>query len=188
MKRLLVIAPLALVLAGCAATPATTPTPLVETIEPAPTSAAPVAPETPVADPGTRSSPLAVGEKIRISAESMWTVGASAATQVGPGYVALPLHLEMDWDVAASQGMQDGDGIDPNLSLWIEYVTAGGRSYDDAERYIDLPNQLYQVGTVYPPASTIDANYVVTIPDAEIAGGTWKVANSKGDGVFIVGG
>ncbi len=71
------------------------------------------------------------------------------------------------------------------MALWIEYVTSSGRSYDIDETYIELPNQLYQVGTVYPPLTDLSANYVVTLPDAEIAGGVWKVANSNGDSVFI---
>lgn len=183
MKRLLPLAAIAVLLAGCSATTAAPP---VEKIDPpAAVSESPSPTPTATAEPGTRGAPLAVGEKRRLSSASMWTVGASAPSLVGAGYIALPIHLELDWDAAKAQGMPDGEGVDPNLSMYIEYVTAGGRSYDIDETYIDVPNQLYQVGTLYPPAPSVDANYVVTLPDAEIPGGVWKVANSKGDSVFL---
>lgn len=172
-----------LLLTSCSAA---APEPQVETIEPSlSTSAAPTTAPTPVAKPGTRDAPLAIGEKLRLSSESMWTVGASAPTKVGAGYVALPLHLELDWNAIGAQGIPDGEGADPSLSLFIEYVTAGGRSYDIDETYVDVPNQLYQIGTLYPPASSVEANYVVTLPDAEIPNGVWKVGNSRGENVFL---
>lgn len=172
----------ALVLTACSA-PASPP---VETIEPKPTESASTSPtEEPAAETGTRESPLAIGEQRKIGSDSMWSVGAEAATQVGAGYVVLPLHLSMDWEAAKAQGMVDGDGVDPWSSLIIEYVTAAGRSYDTADQYIEIPNQLYEIGTVYEPLAEVSANFVVTLPDAEISGGLWRISNSVGDNVFI---
>lgn len=116
----------------------------------------------------------------------MWSVGASAASAVGAGYTVLPLHLELDWDAAKAQGMPDGEGVDPMGSLTIEYVTTGGRSYDwDEIGVLEVTNRLADVGMLYPPAASVDANYVVTLPDAEIPGGVWKVTNSNGDSLFL---
>lgn len=181
MKRTAAVASVALVLTITACSNATPP---VETITPSPSIAA--ASEEPEAERGTRDNPLAIGEQRKITESSMWSVGAEAPSQVGAGYIALPIHITLDWEAAKANGMPEGEGVDPHMSLWIEYVTASGRSYDtDEVGILDVPNLLFQVGTVYPPLPEISANYVVTLPDAEIAGGVWKVANSNGDAVFI---
>lgn len=181
MKRLACVAAVAaaLTLTACSG-PASPP---VETIKPATT---PTATQTPEAERGTRENPLAIGEQRKITDDSMWSVGAAAPSTTGAGYVALPIHIGLDWEAAKAQGMPDGEGVDPSVSLWIEYVSASGRSFStDEVGIIDIPNPLYQVGTVYPPLAEVSANYVVTLPDAEIEGGVWKVANSNDDAVFI---
>ncbi|WP_288967646.1 hypothetical protein [uncultured Microbacterium sp.] len=182
MKRIGAVATLGLVLllAACSNSSA----PPVETITPSADSSPETTP-TPEAERGSRENPLSIGEQRKLTEDSMWSVGADAASQVGAGYIALPIHITFDWDAAAAQGAKIEEGVDPSMALWIEYVTSSGRSYDIDETYIELPNQLYQVGTVYPPLTDLSANYVVTLPDAEIAGGVWKVANSNGDSVFI---
>ena len=182
MKRtpLLIVAPLVLLLSACSA-PASPP---VETITSKPSATA--TPEkTPEAEPGTRDNPLAIGEQRKLSDGSMWSIGAEAATQTGAGYVVLPLHIGLDWDAARAQGLAEGDGVDPWTALFIEYVSTGGRSYDTWETYVDVPNQIHEVGTIYPPLAEVSTNYVVTLPDADIAGGVWKVSNSNGDSLFI---
>lgn len=187
MKRipLLLVAPLVLILSACSGPAASPP---VETIDSKPSPSATASEAEPETEPGTRESPLAVGEQRKLTDGSMWSVGAAAATQVGAGYVVLPIHIGLDWDAAKAQGMQEGDGTDPWTALLIEYVTAGGRSYDTAETYVEVPNQIHEVGTVYPPLGEISTNYVVTLPDAEIPGGVWKVSNMNGDSVFIAAG
>lgn len=156
--------------------------PPVESIAPKPSASAT---EAPADEPGTRENPLAISEQRKLSAGSMWSVGAEAATQVGNGYVVLPLHLNLDWDAAKAQGMPEGEGVDPWTSLFIEYITASGRSYDTWDTYVEVPNQIHDVGTVYPPLEEVSTNYVVTLPDADIAGGVWKVSNSNGESVFV---
>lgn len=161
-------------------------TPPVETIEPKPSASAIEAPasEEPK-EVGTREAPLAVGEQRKLSPDSMWSLGAEGPSVVGAGYIVLPLHIGVDWAAATAQGVAAGDGVEPWGSLQIEYVTTGGRSYNTADTYVELANQLYEVGTIYEPLSEVSTNYVVTLPDAEIAGGVWKVSNSRGDNVFI---
>lgn len=183
MKRIGAVATLGLVLllAACSNSSA----PPVETITPSADSSPETTP-TPEAERGSRDNPLSVGEQRKLTEGSMWSVGAAAASQVGAGYIALPIHVKLDWDAAKAQGMPEGEGVDPNIALWIEYVSASGRSFStDEVGILDVPDPLYQVGTVYPPLAELSANYVVTLPDAEIAGGVWKVANSNGDAVFI---
>jgi hypothetical protein len=183
MKRLSVLlgASLLLVLSACSS-PASPP---VETIDAKPSA---TAIETPAAEApaesGARESPLAVGEQRKLSPDSMWSLGAEGPSIVGAGYIVLPLYIGVDWEAAKAQGAA-GEGVDPWGSLVIEYVTSGGRSYDFAETYVELENQLFDVGTIYEPLAEISTNYVVTLPDAEMAGGVWKVSNSRGDSVFI---
>lgn len=186
MKRipLVLIACVALTLSACSA-PASPPE--VETITPKPTQTE-TTEATPEAEAGSREAPLPPGEQRKLTDSSMWSVGAEGPTQVGAGYIVLPLHIGMDWDAARAQGMQEGDGTDPWTALLIEYVSAGGRSYDQAETYVDVPNQIHEVGTVYAPLAEVSTNYVVTLPDADVAGGVWKVSNSNGDSVFIATG
>jgi hypothetical protein len=177
----------ALVFAGCS--PATTAGP---SVTPIPTSSASAsATPTPTRDvaEGTRVNPLDVGESRKISPPSMWSVGAEAPTQVGVGYVVLPVRLDLDWDAARAQGVDpENEGADPWQSLYFSYVTAAGHSYDsnnfpDAE----ISNNLYDIGTVYPPTTSVSANVGIAVPDAEIAGGVWRVGNANDDAVFIVG-
>jgi hypothetical protein len=156
---------------------------------PTPTPTAEPAPE---AEAGTRANPLAVGEFRKLTTESMWTVGAEGATEVHDAYVVLPLRIAFDWasyaqQIAdAGQGGSVDDGIDPWGSLMIEYVTAGGRSYNTMDNYnVTIPNQFYDVGTVYPPAEQVSVNVPVSVPNEEIPGGTWVVKNYNNDAVFI---
>lgn len=118
----------------------------------------------------------------------MWTVGASSETVNNGTYVVLPLYIEIDWEAARAQGFDpENEGADPSYSLTVEYVTADGRSFKTMDDY-SVANDWYQVGTVYPPARTVDVGVPLSVPAEQIAGGLWRVANSFGDAVFIVGG
>lgn len=149
------------------------------------------------AEPGTRENPLAIGETIRLSPSSAWSVGATGATESGDGYVVLPLRILIDWDAIRAQLSAEGQdpasadalGIDPWASLRVRYIGPSGRSYDRWETAsADVPNQLWDVGTVYPPADDLTVNVVVTVPADDIAGGVWTVLNTGGDAVFLAAG
>lgn len=173
-----------LILTACSSSP----TPAADEMEPVAIETSTPTPEPtqePAPEPGTRESPLAIGEQRKVGPDSMWSVGAEAASQVGAGYISLPLHIGVDWEAAKAQGVQSSDDVNPLFSLTISYVTAGGRSYDTADTYVDIPNQLYDVGNIYEPLADISTNYVVTLPDTEVEGGVWRVSNSVGDSVFI---
>ena len=159
--------------------------------DPSPT---PSVSESAEAAPGTRANPLAVGETIRLSDASAWSVGATAATEVGAGYVVLPLRILIDWDAIRAQLVEAGEdpadadalGIDPWASLVVRYIGASGRSYELFENAAaDIPNQLWSIGTVYPPAEDLSANVAVSVPAEEIEGGVWTVLNTGGDAVFL---
>lgn len=159
--------------------------------DPSPT---PATSESAEAAPGTRANPLAVGETIRLSDGSAWSVGAAAATEVGDGYVVLPLRIVIDWDAIRAQLEAAGDdpsdadtlGIDPWASLIVRFIGASGRSYDLFESAAaDVPNQLWAVGTVYPPAADLSVNVPVSVPAEEVEGGAWTVLNTGGDAVFL---
>ncbi|GAA1703580.1 hypothetical protein GCM10009808_21850 [Microbacterium sediminicola] len=157
-------------------------------------TALPTASESTQAAPGTRANPLPVGEVIPLSDTSAWTVGASAATEVGEGYVVLPLRILIDWDAIRVQLEANGEdpatadtlGIDPWASLIVRYIGASGRSFELYENgSVDVPDELWEVGTVYPPADDLTANVAVTVPADEIEGGVWTVLNTSGDAVFL---
>lgn len=176
----LVVAAIALV--GCVPEAVPDPTPT------------PTASETVEALPGSRQNPLPVGEVIPLSEDSAWSVGATAPTTVGDGYVVLPLQILIDWDAIREQLTAAGDdpatadtlGIDPWASLVVRFIGASGRSYEIFDNAgADIPNQLWQVGTVYPPADDLEVNVAVTVPADEVAGGVWTVLNTGGDAVFL---
>lgn len=143
------------------------------------------------AEPGTRSNPLAIGESRRISSDSMWIVGASAATEVHDGYVVLPITITFDWEAASRNADAEGfdvneTGIDPWSSLNVEFVTAEGRSFSTFDDYtVDIPNDLYKIGTVYPPVESVSAAVPISVPSEDVNGGVWAVRNYVGDGVFL---
>lgn len=121
----------------------------------------------------------------------MWTVGASAPTVIGDGHIVLPLTIGFDWEVADEQAQEAGEanlsetGVDPAYSLDISFVSASGRSYSSLDEYVELENDLYMLGTVYPPAESVSVNYAVSTPDTQVDGGTWVVRNGRGESVFI---
>lgn len=185
------VAVAALLITGCS--PASNPDGQVTTI---PTPAATVAPTpspTPEAEPGTRAAPLSPGEMKLLTTGSVWSVGASADTLVADGYVVLPLHVDIDWDAAIAQGADvENEGVNPGISLFVEYVTAAGKSYDMFDTTgMDYPdpveNELWEFDVVYPPTESIEANVAVTVPAAEVPGGTWRVSNTTNKSVFIAG-
>ena len=180
------------ILTGCTTTGNTDEELPVATLPPATAdTATPTPTPTPEAQRGSRANPLAIGEYRALSADSMWTVGAEAPTVVNDGYIVLPLRIGMDWEVgrqtAAEQGIDvDAEGLNLYESLFVSYVSASGRSYttlDDLS--IEIPNDFYLVGTLYPPVEAVSASVAVSIPAAEIPGGTWSVEDLFGDGVFI---
>lgn len=150
------------------------------------------------APPGTRENPLPVGDLIPLAPGSAWQVGASAPTQFGDGYAVLPLRVVIDWDAIRAQLQAQGKnpadadrlGIDPWASLLVRYIAPSGRSFElfDTASAVDIPDQLWTIGTVYPPATEITANVPVSVPAEDAAGGVWTVLNTGGDAVFLAAG
>lgn len=50
---------------------------------------------------------------------------------------------------------------------------------------VAISDQFYSLGTVYPPATTFNANVAVSVPADQIEGGTWVIKNPRGDSVFV---
>jgi len=185
----------ALALTACTGTPAievTTNAPAAEVTSTPSLSATPSA--TADAARGTRANPLAVGETRKVSEGSMWTVGADA-TIVNSGYIVLPIRLGMDWEATRQQYRDAGQdpaelentGADPSTSLFVTFVTAGGKTYRDWS-YVDadLPQPLlWQVGALYPPAESATAFFPITVPAEDVPGGVWRIENSAGESVFL---
>jgi len=185
----------ALALTACTGTPAievTTNAPAAEVTSTPSLSATPSA--TADAARGTRANPLAVGETRKVSEGSMWTVGADA-TIVNSGYIVLPIRLGMDWEATRQQYRDAGQdpaelentGADPSSSLFVTFVTAGGKTYRDWS-YVDadLPEPLlWQVGALYPPAESATAFFPITVPAEDVPGGVWRIENSAGESVFL---
>lgn len=123
----------------------------------------------------------------------MWTIGSSGETKVKSGYIVLPLTLGMDWESAQEQADASDDpfnvgdeGVDPLSSIVVSFVTAGGVSYDEMTDYsVNIKNDFWRLGVVYPPAEQIKTNVAVSIPKDEVDGGVWRVENFRGEGLFI---
>lgn len=119
----------------------------------------------------------------------MFTVGGGP-TEVHETYSVFPMTVSFDWasfeEQSRAAGTDPDQGVDPWMSLYVKFVTAGGRSYDSMDDYsVTVPNEWFGVGTVYPPAESVTANVAISVPAAEVAGGTWSVTNMDGEGVFI---
>lgn len=200
--RALSVALVALLLAACTpdtedALPVTTTSPEAEEASPAatvaealPTPSEEDEPE-PEAEHGSRENPLAAGEMRRLSAGSMWIVGARA-TETHDDYLVLPVTLEPDWEAFDTQvkthGVDPDAGASPVASLDISFVAASGhsyREYDYQEFEGGWPSdEWYQTSDVFPPAERVEARYFVNVP-ADDQQGVWRVANSAGEAVFI---
>ncbi len=149
------------------------------------------------APPGTRENPLPVGEIMPLAPGSAWQVGAAAATQFTDGAAVLQLRIVIDWDAIRAQleaqGKNPADadrlGIDPWASLLVRYIAPSGLSYDLVDNpAVDLPDELWKIGTVYPPATEISASVPVSVPATGAEGGVWTVLNTSGDAVFLAAG
>lgn len=177
-----------LALASCSASTVGAP-PVTPISTPSATTTPTPTPDVDIAE-GTRANPLEVGESRKLSSDSSWSVGATGPTQVGADYVVLPVQIDIDWDATRAQGGDpDNDGVDPWAYVLFEYVTAGGKGYDTNTRpsSVDVPDELFNVGTVYPPTTTVTGNVVIGVPSAEASGGVWRVSNLRDDAIFIVG-
>ena len=126
---------------------------------------------------------------MKLSAESMFTVGSTGPTEQHDGYITLPLHVELDWENGRAQGLDpENEGLDASYSILISYVTADGRSFDTMDNY-EVDNEWYSIGVVYPPTRVIDARVPISVPADQVPGGVWKLTNSSsGAAVFIAGG
>ena len=185
----------ALILTGCTGTPALEVTTNAPAAGATPSSSSSPTPSAVVeAERGSRTNPLAVGESRKISEQSMWTVGADATIANG-SFIVLPIRLGMDWEATRQQYRDAGEdpadlenkGADPATSLFVTFVTAGGKTYREWT-YVDseLPEPLlWQVGALYPPAESATAFYPVTVPAEDVPGGVWRVENSAGEAIFL---
>lgn len=111
-------------------------------------------------------------------------------TEVHETYAILPLTVMPDWDSFTrqmeAQGGDPDSGVDPFISLTVEFVTAGGRSYNSMDDYtVTVPNDWSSIGNIYPPVESVTGNVAVSVPAAEVEGGMWAVGNAQGDKVFI---
>ncbi|WP_396659272.1 hypothetical protein [Microbacterium sp.] len=133
-----------------------------------------------------------MGQSLLLATGSMWSVGASGPTEVHQDTVVLPLRVGIDWDAARAQdGLENVDdtGVSFIGSLVFAYVSASGKSYDQFDYMsVDATDDCYEIDLVYPPLESIECKHYVNVPGDEIPGGAWKIANNRGDAVFIVGG
>lgn len=179
----------ALVLAGCSPSPqpeqAETPTAEAAaepTPEPVVTSEAPTAPV------GARENPLPVGQVLAFSPGSAFQVGASGPTQITPAYSVMPLTIQIDWASIKEQfPSEQSPAFTPWSNISVNFVTAAGKSYSTMDDYtVDIENELFDTGDVYEGTDIVQANVPISVPEAEIPGGTWVVMNNaSGDKVFV---
>ncbi|MCR2826708.1 hypothetical protein [Microbacterium sp. zg.Y909] len=190
MKKIQSAAVLAaiVILSGCSGEPALEVSAAPPSVE---VSQTPTPAPTPDAERGTRGNPLAVGESRKLSVDSMWSLGAAGPTEIHDGYLVLPMTIALDWDAGEKQAQAEGlslreTGVDPWASLFVEYVSAGGRSFATMDDYsVDIPDDMYNIGTLYPPVESVGARVAVSVPADQVPGGVWVVKNAQGSAVFI---
>lgn len=149
-----------------------------------------------VADPGTRDNPLKIGETRKLSPESAWTVGLTASVPDAEGVersadapadtrvILGTVTVDVDGAALAAQGLDlANQGADPYLSLYIEFVGADGCGYA-ADSGCYPSNPLYSQPTVYADA-TVSGDVCALTPSDAIDGGLWRIANSRGETVWI---
>lgn len=202
-----------LVLAGCGSStpPVNTPA-AIESAEAAATeSATPTPTPTPTEEPateGSREAPLALGETRALAEGSAWIVGITAADYdafaalraadeyieappEGMRYVAGTVSIEIVEDNLASQGVDiTNDGVEPWFSINIEYVGNDGKSYDEfasGDAYCYTSNELSSQGPIYDPSVVTTGDVCMVVPEAALAGGTWRISNQVNDAVWIEG-
>ena len=150
---------------------------------------------------GTRENPVPVGTPAKHSERSMWTFTVAptdteawpevlasnefnSAPADGSTYIVAPVHIGAD-DIEAAKS-----GADPWASFQWEYVTAGGNSFGSTtcSAVLPAPGDLSQLGTMYGGAQG-DFLASAVVPNADIAGGTWKVSSliDAATGAFFVG-
>lgn len=181
----------ALILAGCTSSPQAEPMATQVVESPVAAETAPTPTPTVNADVGTRQNPVPVGQVLAFGANSAFKVGASAATQVTPGYSVLPLVVQIDWENANAQSTAQGQAAGGPLPIWpfiqASFVSAAGKSYTTMDDYTaDIENQPYDIGDVYEGTDVVNMNVPVSVPESEVAGGVWVIQNSSsGARVFV---
>jgi hypothetical protein len=165
------------------ATQTTTPS---ETSEPEPTAT-----QEPAAAVGTRENPLPIGQVLPFTEDSAFKVGASGPTHVAADHVVLPVVIQVDWanlnEQATQQGVPTGGPFNPLATMGISFVTAAGKSYRTMDNYnVTIDNDLFMLGDLYEGTDVVNANYAVSVPQGEVAGGTWVIENyGSGARVFV---
>lgn len=176
---------------GCTSAPQAEPMATQAVEAPAAAEAAPSAEASPDAAVGTRQNPVPVGQVLAFAEGSAFKVGASAPTQITPGYSVLPLVVQIDWENSNKQAIAQGQAAGGPLPLWpniqASFVSAAGKSYRTMDDYTaNIENEPYDIGDVYEGTNVVNMNVPVSVPEAEVSGGVWVVENtSSGARVFV---
>jgi hypothetical protein len=152
------------------------------TAEPVVTSDAPTAPA------GAHENPLPVGQVLAFGPVSAFQVGAAGPTQITPAYSVMPLTIQIDWATIKEQFPSDqSPAFTPWSNISVNFVTAAEKSYSTMDDYtVDIENELFDTGDVYEGKDIVQANVPISVPEAEIPGGTWVIMNNaSGDKVFV---
>ena len=148
-------------------------------------------PESFAAHIGSRDNPLPVGQVLAFSAESAFKVGAWGPTQISPTFSILPVVIQIDWanfnGQAIELGQPTGSPVKLVSNFGISFVTATGKSYATWDDYTtNVGDLLWNMGDVHEGTDVINANFAVSVPEAEVHGGTWVIEDySSGARVFI---
>ncbi|WP_146083715.1 hypothetical protein [Rathayibacter sp. AY1C6] len=191
LKSALTLSVVAFIATGCTSTPQAEPMATQAAEAPATASVAPTTQAATEAAIGTRQNPVPVGQVLPFAEGSAFKVGASAETQVAPGYSVLPLVVQIDWENSNKQATAQGQAAGGPLALWpniqASFVSAAGKSYSTMDDYtVDIENKPYDIGDVYEGTDVVNVNVPVSVPETEVAGGAWVIENtSSGARVFV---
>src|SRR5699024_7558645 len=152
---------------------------------------------------GTREAPLALGETRKISRASAWIVGIvesdlDAEDEIrdidpylegpaeGERFVIATLSVSIDASALEDQGFDINEGVDPYMSIFLEYVGSDGRGYDESRGsmcFTDDP--LSEVGAIYEDGVTVTGDICLSVPESAIDGGLWRISNLDNDAVWV---
>lgn len=151
---------------------------------------------------GTRDAPLALGETRKISDGSAWIVGITGSNldaadevldadpyQEGPSdgerFVVATLSVTVDAEALETQGFDIGDGVDPFMSVYLEFVGSDGRGYDEAGAVCFTDDPLSSAGAIYEDEVTVTGDICLTVPEGAVDGGLWRISNTENDAVWV---
>lgn len=147
---------------------------------------------------------MALKESRRLADDSAWTVSlessdVDAAEQIlstdewaeppaeDEVFVVGTFKVVVDAKALERQGFDlSNEGAEPWASLFIEFVSDDGKSYDPGVGTVCYTDDmLYDQGSVYDDQAEVEGDVCLAVPSEHVDGGLWRVSNMENDNVWI---